>query len=157
MATAHSTVRRTWSTPFLSILHSALSPWRLRVAARQFISFHEKDRASAPLPYRICTRLRSSEHNPTIEGDKTEMIQFPNQMLLIFIILVHILRSEDLWIKGCGKSRAFCCAASLVSPLRLRTSMHRFIHKYLQLSIHRLGKGLLYSLIITKRKNTFVD
>ena len=49
---------------------------------------------------------------------------------------MYILRIVDLWIKGCVKSRAFCCAAARVSPLRLVRLSDSFIQKYLHLSTY---------------------
>ena len=50
--------------------------------------------------------------------------------------ILILLRSVDLWIKGCMKSCAFLLRrrACFPSPSEC-ASTHRFIHKYLQLSI----------------------
>ena len=84
-------------------------------------------------------------------------------------IFTRILRSVNLWIKGCVKSRAFLLRRRACFP---SPSAHRFIHKYLQLSsvicaflrvnvimlppIHRQRNPVLNRVYFRVYKNTFM-
>ena len=60
----------------------------------------------------------------------------------------HILRSVDLWIRGCVKSRVFCSAAARVSPLRLRPRLRVHTPFYPQIPPAQYTGFRLYGLRI---------